>query len=194
MSDAHPLSFLLSQYERRVYWFEVVECCRRLLLSGAVILFGPGTPVQLVVSLFVCAFSIKIYSFYEPQREYDDDLLTEVSQWQIFCILVCSLMLRYREMISDVDEDAVYEEENERMGWIILFVVLFGFVFMLSLIVSIIMREEREFKEDVEGAGRSVLDESSSPTGSADMDDSSRTLREARLATYGKVLGRQGSV
>ena len=83
ISDWHPLSFLLSQYERRVYWFEVVECCRRLALSGAVILFGPGTPMQLVVSLFLCAVTIKIYSYYEPQRDYDDDILTEISQWQV---------------------------------------------------------------------------------------------------------------
>ena len=43
LSHHHVLSFLLGSYSQRVYWFEVVEVFRRLMLSGALILFGPGT-------------------------------------------------------------------------------------------------------------------------------------------------------
>ena len=86
ISDTHPLSFLLSQYERRTYWFEAVETIRRLALSGFIVvsprvghrsvatahlpppntsqMFGAGTVSQSVIAVFICIFSIKVFSFY----------------------------------------------------------------------------------------------------------------------------------
>mmetsp|Transcript_37241 Transcript_37241/g.100721 ORF Transcript_37241/g.100721 Transcript_37241/m.100721 type:complete len:1496 (-) Transcript_37241:574-5061(-) len=43
ISGSHHLSFLLEAYDRRVYWFEVVEVLRRLALSGFLVLCGPGS-------------------------------------------------------------------------------------------------------------------------------------------------------
>ena len=63
MSHESYLSFLLTFYRQRVYWFEVVEVIRRVLLSGVLILLGPGSLAQGIFSLFVCFLSITIYSY-----------------------------------------------------------------------------------------------------------------------------------
>ena len=38
--SGHMLSFLLNGYKREYYWFEVVECYRRLFLSGFLVMIG----------------------------------------------------------------------------------------------------------------------------------------------------------
>ena len=50
----HQLSFLITPYEQRVYWFEVVEVFRRLMLSGALILFGAGSVKQVIIACALC--------------------------------------------------------------------------------------------------------------------------------------------
>ena len=42
VSHDHQLSFLLGSWQQRVYWFEIFEVFRRLLLSGVLVLFGKG--------------------------------------------------------------------------------------------------------------------------------------------------------
>ena len=75
VSANHQLSFLLGSWEQRVYWWEVVEVIRRLLLSGVLVLLGPGSVVQGAVSILICVASVKAYSLYAPFREDDDDYL-----------------------------------------------------------------------------------------------------------------------
>ena len=58
-----------------MYWWEVAEVCRRLALSGVLVLFGPGSVVQGAISLLICLASIKAYSLYQPFREDEDDYL-----------------------------------------------------------------------------------------------------------------------
>ena len=64
-----------SAYSPRVYWFEVFEVCRRLALSGILVLFGPGSTVQSAFSILVCFGSIVTYSVYTPLLDHTDNHL-----------------------------------------------------------------------------------------------------------------------
>ena len=86
VSSLHLLSFLLGSWEQRVYWWEVVEVIRRLLLSGVLVLFGPGSVIQSAMSILICLVSIKAYSLYQPFRSDADDYLQELAQWQLFMV------------------------------------------------------------------------------------------------------------
>ena len=88
------LSFLLGSWEQRTYWFEVFEVFRRLGLSGVLVLFGPGSVVQAGMSILICSASIKMYSLYAPFREDDDDFLQKLAQWQLFMVLLSSILAR----------------------------------------------------------------------------------------------------
>ena len=81
------LVFLTENYEPHVYWFEVFECLRRLMLSSMLVLIQPGSAAQIVIAIFICLISIKVYSYYQPFVEEGDDHLAEAAQWQTFCVV-----------------------------------------------------------------------------------------------------------
>jgi hypothetical protein len=59
-------SFLWSPYTPNTYWWEVVECIRRLLLAGFLVFILPGTAGQAAVSCVFAILSTVAFSHYKP--------------------------------------------------------------------------------------------------------------------------------
>ncbi|GMH57983.1 hypothetical protein TL16_g02514 [Triparma laevis f. inornata] len=95
------LAFLYDSYEPKFYWFEVVETLRKLMLSGGLVLLGPGTVSQVIISIFICLASIRIFSGCEPYIEYKVDVFMEMSQWQIFFVMFAALLIRVDDMLGE---------------------------------------------------------------------------------------------
>uniref|UniRef100_A0A7S2BT64 TRP C-terminal domain-containing protein n=1 Tax=Florenciella parvula TaxID=236787 RepID=A0A7S2BT64_9STRA len=153
VSQRHPLSFLLGSWEQRVYWWEVFEVIRRLLLSGVLVLFGPGSAIQAGMSILICVFSIKAYSLYAPFREDADDYLQEVTQWQLFMVLFAVILSRMNTS-DDSAQDTMY------LGWLLVFVVVPGYVAMAWECVKSYLDvfyeavdEAKKTKDDVKACG-----------------------------------------
>ena len=79
-ADDHMLAFLASAYLPAAFWFEIVECYRRLCLSSMLILVADGSAMQIVFAIFMCLFSIKVFSHYAPFATAEDNILAEVAQ------------------------------------------------------------------------------------------------------------------
>ena len=94
LSKKHRLSFLIDPYERRVYWYEVVECCRRVCLSGVLLLFGSGNIRQIIAGCFITLAYIRVGALYNPYLEDEESILAEMCNWQLFLILFISLLIR----------------------------------------------------------------------------------------------------
>jgi hypothetical protein len=62
----HTTSFLWSPYTPDTYWWEVVECIRRLLLAGFLVFIFPGTAGQAAVSCVFAMLSIVAFGHYKP--------------------------------------------------------------------------------------------------------------------------------
>jgi hypothetical protein len=60
------LNFLHKAYEGRCWYWEIVETCRRLLLTAVVSVIASGTSGQIVFSIFVAVTYIKLYGFFQP--------------------------------------------------------------------------------------------------------------------------------
>jgi len=88
------MKFLYAAYEPNVWWFEVFETCRRLLLTGGQVLLNPGTPSQIVLNMIVCLFSMKVYAVYKPFVNSRSDRLAEVMQWQLFFTMLAALCIK----------------------------------------------------------------------------------------------------
>ena len=99
--EIRSLAFLYDSYEPKYYWFEVVETLRKLMLSGGLVLLDPGSVSQVIISIFICLASIRIFSGCEPYIEYKVDVFMEMSQWQIFFVMFAALLIRVDEMIGD---------------------------------------------------------------------------------------------
>ena len=106
----------------------MVEVYRRIILSGALVLFSPGSVMQSVVSVFVCLFAINVYGFYTPLRDAADDTLQWVSQWQLFLVLFSALMMK-------VDAAGDTPRERDLLGWCLAVVVVPGYVLMVLMTV-----------------------------------------------------------
>jgi hypothetical protein len=58
--------FLWSPYRSASYWWEVVECVRRLLLAGFLVFILPGSPGQAAVSCVFAILSMVAFGYYRP--------------------------------------------------------------------------------------------------------------------------------
>lgn len=48
---------------------------------------------KLIFAIFICCISIKMYSFHMPLDEIGDDIVQEVSQWQLLVVLFSGLII-----------------------------------------------------------------------------------------------------
>lgn len=53
-----------------------------------------GSSAQIVCGIFIAVLYIKLYSFFGPYKEVDDDVLQEMTQYQVFVTLFISLLIR----------------------------------------------------------------------------------------------------
>ena len=67
--------------------------------------------------MLMCLASIKLYTFYAPFREDDDDFLQELAQWQLFMVLFVSVLDR----LAQVSDAFPYESnfDNQALGYLL---------------------------------------------------------------------------
>jgi len=140
--DLVTLSFLFEAYEPRVWWWEVFECLRRLMLTGMLIFCLPGTAYQMVIGILICQLSIKMYSLYKPFVEDDDDFLAEITQWQTFFVLFGALLI-----FVDVSGDD--QSSQDGFSSVLIFVCIIPLLIQFALTVKEAIEKCMEIKEDV---------------------------------------------
>jgi len=140
--DLVTLSFLFEAYEPRMWWWEVFECLRRLMLTGMLIFCLPGTAYQMVIGILISQLTIKMYSFYKPFVEDDDDFLAEITQWQTFFVLFGALLI-----FVDVSGDD--QSSQDGFSSVLIFVCIIPLFIQFGLTVKEVIEQCMEVKEDV---------------------------------------------
>jgi hypothetical protein len=130
------LEFLYQAYSPQYFWFEVVECVRRLMLSSMLILVDDGSVAQVVVAMLLSLVSVKVYGHYHPYADDDDDMLAEVAQWNLFLLLFAALLLR----VDATGDDA---RQQQLLGWLLIFITGVAFALMLGLLLRILLQTRR---------------------------------------------------
>lgn len=102
--DIQYIFFLFENYEPRCWYFEVVECLRRLLLTAIPVLVMRDSVIQIILVMLVSLFFGSLYVGLHPFVESSDDLTASVSQWGISLTLVGALLVKTSE---GVDETAL---------------------------------------------------------------------------------------
>jgi len=95
-------------YELRTYYFELIECARKLLIACVPVFFTPsGSVSQLVFGLVVAFGSFGALMLYAPYVDAGDNRLAQLCQVQIFVALLASVVLKYdtaaRSAATNVD-------------------------------------------------------------------------------------------
>ena len=102
--EANPrvrlLGFLVRAYEPCFYFWESVECARRLALTGLLVFFGEGSR-QIVMASFIALASLFLYSKFRPYQDDARDTLASVAQLMIFIGVFVALLLRAHIVFVD---------------------------------------------------------------------------------------------
>ncbi|KAG5182785.1 hypothetical protein JKP88DRAFT_318258 [Tribonema minus] len=63
-------AFLWAQYTPEAEWWELLECLRRILLTGALVFILPGSAGQAAVSMFMAFALLLVFMAKKPHKEY----------------------------------------------------------------------------------------------------------------------------
>ncbi|GMI40862.1 hypothetical protein TrCOL_g4331 [Triparma columacea] len=88
------LSFLYGSYEPKFWWFEVFETLRKLALTGFLVFLAPGTAAQVLFSLVMSFFAMRVYSDRQPFISESTDSFNNAAQLQLFFTLLGALALK----------------------------------------------------------------------------------------------------
>ncbi|KAG5183506.1 hypothetical protein JKP88DRAFT_262991 [Tribonema minus] len=92
--------FLWEPYQANVFYWEVVECVRRLMLTGLLVFIMPGTPGQSAVACVFAVFTGIGYESMRPHRDSYDMWLYRIGYSIVFVSYFLSLLMQ----VSFTDE------------------------------------------------------------------------------------------
>jgi len=88
------ISFLWEPYEPKYWYWEIIECYRRISLTAVLSMVSPGSSSQSVLSVLLSLLFIKMYGYYQPYEADTDDIIAEVGQFQIYFTYFGALILQ----------------------------------------------------------------------------------------------------
>ena len=88
------LGSLYAQYEANYYWWECLEMLKKMMLTGGLILLGPGTSAQVLLAILIILGYLCLVLKYSPYVEDEDDLLQFVATITILLTLIGGMALR----------------------------------------------------------------------------------------------------
>lgn len=102
-STANVASFreLWEPYRSQVYFYEVVECLRRVLLSGVVVFIFPNTAGQVATSLLLAIFTAAVFMALDPYVSRWHTWLARISH----AVVILSLYVALLQKVDDVNDD-----------------------------------------------------------------------------------------
>jgi hypothetical protein len=102
---------LYLQYTPKYWWFEFFCTMRKMILTGALVLFGAGTSQQVITALIVCVIWYGLIANLHPFGEATDNRLAQVEGLQVLFTLMIGLVLQLqRERAKSGDAGEVNSE------------------------------------------------------------------------------------
>lgn len=91
--EALSLQFLWEPHKNDYWYWEVVECYRRIILTSVLSVISPGSALQSLVAVLFSLFFIKLYLYFTPYELHSDNTLAEIGQYQIFATFFIALII-----------------------------------------------------------------------------------------------------
>jgi len=104
-----------------------VEILRRLILSSVLLFYDTFGVSQIVVAMLSCLAFNRFHAYHHPYAEDDDDILAEVIQWNLFCVLLTSLLIR-------VDGISNQRAQRQLLSVTLIGITLFTFLLTFTLL------------------------------------------------------------
>jgi hypothetical protein len=105
-SDAASLQttrFLWATYKPKAYWWELVECLRRLLMTGFLVFILPGTGGQSAVACVFAVLSMVTYGIVQPLKQSSDAFNYTLGAVVLFMSIFISFLIQGDYAKADTD-------------------------------------------------------------------------------------------
>ncbi|CAM9166895.1 unnamed protein product [Sphacelaria rigidula] len=163
-----PITSLWSPYQPQRFYYEVIECGRRIALTGVVVFIYPNTSAQISVTLVLTVFFIFVSEALAPFTSRWDSWVNRTGHAIIFLSMYVALLLKI-----DVSTD---DPASRKMFGVILVsvnVFMIAVVIIEAVLIACALRyEEQDGPDESKGRrGVSCFFEEGSRPGSANVDD-----------------------
>jgi hypothetical protein len=123
--------FLWKNYSTGFYYWELIECVRRFLLTGAVVFIEPGTAAQSAIACVLAVFTMVIAMYYRPHADPRDGLIYTAGSLIIFLSMFLSLLMK-----TDVSKETHDSQKAFAAVLVLLNVMMAAVTFFQVLIVG----------------------------------------------------------
>jgi hypothetical protein len=110
--QAISLKFLWEPYKNEVWYWEVVECYRRIILTSVISIVSPGSALQSVVAVLLAMLFIKLYHHFMPYDLNIDNILAETGQIQIYATFFIALIIN-NALLTGAEWSIALGDKNE---------------------------------------------------------------------------------
>lgn len=100
-TDASELAALWAPYRRDVYYYEVIECLRRVTLSGIVVFILPNTAGQVMTTFILSLAFFAVFMALDPYESSSDTWLARIGH----AIVMMSMFLALVIKVDTEDDD-----------------------------------------------------------------------------------------
>ena len=112
------ISFLHREYEPRMYWWEVMEMLRRLLLVGVFVLprhDGQGSIEQLGYGTVTATLYLAIQTSAAPFKHATDDFFAAGCSLMLALFFVCSIFFKFAELtqLAELQDRMTIEQKDD---------------------------------------------------------------------------------
>jgi len=157
--EVNYLKFLYDPYLPQYYWTEVMECFRKLLLTGFVVFFYEGSSLQILTGLTFSVLFFGIYSYLQPYLLPSNNGFAAYVHFQVAFTLLCSFGLRMIEITSDEFKESI-QFSSQTLSFALLAsnasVLFVGIMFILKA-VFVPTDKERDFIIDSHNKNKGVV-------------------------------------
>lgn len=138
-----PSKFLWQDFRPHLYYYESIECIRRILLTGALVFIRPGSTVQTIVAVLLAFFCLLGFEILRPHINPYDTWTYRMGTVVVFLTNYMGLLIRVQD---DFTSNLFFE-----FILITLNIILILFVIISTAIsTKIIMAETDEITEYVD--------------------------------------------
>jgi len=129
------ISFLHADYTNRFYWWELVESMKKLVLTGFLALYNPGTLEQLLVANVIVFIMLTLQGLISPMKTASDNLLSFLSATMLALFFLGSYACQAASKLE------IYLQKYDDASWLIV-ALLIGAVLVIALVMfgSLVLR------------------------------------------------------
>mmetsp|Transcript_57436 Transcript_57436/g.113194 ORF Transcript_57436/g.113194 Transcript_57436/m.113194 type:complete len:737 (-) Transcript_57436:21-2231(-) len=131
------LKFLVQSYSARYFYFEVVECARRLLLTSIIGIVAPDSAVAPVLGLLIAIVFVVLFAETKPFKNENDNWLAVTLSFSLSLFFLAALMIK-ADLTSDDQDDQRF------FGWVLTAILTGGPLLVVCENVWLYIESQRE--------------------------------------------------